>query len=360
MKKLILLVWLLAAGLPAQESGRARSGGFVRVSCVYQCWEDDSSADLNQFSTPVTVVLPLRNDVRLSFQADQAVSSTPAGTFRGLTDSQARISITVRPLHMRLHVGANLPSGKTELDQRQFEASRLLTWSLYRFQAPGMGQGFNVSPGITWALPVLSDAVVGAGVVFYRRGAFLPFNSQPQVRYDPGDEIVATAGMDIRVDPRTFASADVMVTWCGADRFDGKEVYRAGEKWTANGRLRRFFGRHELSVEGHVRKRNRGKVAAADLWVPVGEKSLPDEASGKAGFRYRIDRITTVGFLAETRFLSASRLHDKAGVVGFGAAPEFRVRDGFDLTASFSYCSGKVGNRPIHGLEMNAGMQIGF
>jgi hypothetical protein len=360
MRKRILFACLLAAGLPAQENGRAGSGGFVRVSGVYQNWEDDTSAGLNQFSTPVTVMLPLRNDVRLSLQSNQAVSSTPAGTFRGLTDSQAQLSVTVRPLHMRLHIGANLPSGRTELDDRQFAASRLLAWSLYRFQAPGMGQGFNVSPGVLWAMPVLSDVVAGAGVAYVRRGPFFPFDLQPQTRYDPGDEIVATAGVDVRVDPRTFASADVMVTWSGADRFDGKEVYRAGEKWTANGRLRRFVGRHELSIEGRLRKRNRGTVATGDLWLPIGEKSLPDEASGKARFRCRVDRVTAVGFLAESRFLSASRLHDKARIVGFGVAPEFRVRDGFDLTASFLYCSGKLGNRPIHGLEMNAGMQIGF
>ena len=70
-----------------------------------------------------------------------------------------------------LNLGANLPSGKSEVTPEEFVTLSVISQSLFNFRTPSLGQGLGYTPGLTVAFPLGNQLALGLGVAYQRRGA---------------------------------------------------------------------------------------------------------------------------------------------------------------------------------------------
>src|SRR4030042_3523372 len=114
-----------------------------------------------------------------------------------------------------------MPTGRKKLSMDEFITSYQISLNQYNFAVPNFGQGFNLAPGISWARPLKANIVFGAGISYQYRGPFEPFAGMSG-KYDPGDEILLTGGLDFRLTETSTFSTDMIWNSYGADRLNGE------------------------------------------------------------------------------------------------------------------------------------------
>lgn len=358
-KRLLLLLMLLglAAEGAAQDEALYLSSRQqpVRFSfgASYQSYAEDGG-DLTEFSLPVAVSIPLGRRLGVSLLASQAsASGDNVESVSGISDAQVGLSYyqQVGQGSVVISLGANLPSGKRELTQDEFETSIFLSRHFYNFRVPGFGQGFNLSPGIVVAVPVSPDVVLGVGASYQIKGGYKPIAGMDD--YDPGDEILLTGGFDYRVSRTANLSADVTYTLYGSDTFSGQDVYTSGDKLTVTAQVLSYLGLHELRLVGRFRSLSKGSRPAVLGASDESLQTLPGQVLLRGSYRHRVSPAFTLGLLAQARLFDETDAFEARNLFDAGLTPVIAVSDQVALQLRFIYTLGD-----FTGFEAGGGLVV--
>ena len=323
----------------------------VTTLAVYQHY-DDNGTTVSQVTLPVSVFVPVTPDVGFSLRTGYA-SSDGSGmtTISGFADAQLALSHnrTLGPGSAVASISVNLPSGDGTLTQAESETAFLVGQGFYRFRLPSLGQGFNVAPGLTWAVPLGVNYAAGVGVAYQYRGPFEP-RAELDDSYDPGDELLVTAGLDARVSESSTIAVDVSYAHYQADTWMGLD-YTTGDAITLTAQWTEVVGPHEVSVLGRVRHKEESTVPAATSAFLGLDATVPDQGRLLGHARFRVSSRLRIGALVQGRFYSESAAFDARTLYDVGLVPEFDIARGLTLL-------GRIGGTfgTLQGINVGGGL----
>ncbi len=325
----------------------------VTMEGIYQRFTDEGE-DISEFSVPLGIFLPIGNTVALSLQTNYAsVSGSDVATVSGLGDAQF-VASYFQPAgtgSIVFSVGVNATTGQNALSFDEFRTSALAGQTAYDLRVPTFGQGLRVAPAVTYAFPVGERLALGLGASYQYRGPYEPLDDLPD-EYDPGEEILLTAGVDLEVTPTSSFSVDLSFGVNGTDTF-GAITYEPGNTMTATAQYLLYLGFHQVRAVARYRARGEGDLpdlaAAAETAVPTQILFLTDA-------RFQVNPKVEVGALARVRNYSESALLGEAQTLfDIGLAPSAVVTDQVTLTSRFVYTLGG-----FSGFTAGGGLQLSF
>jgi len=340
----------------APADGRA---GFLTVLPVYGSWSD-GAVTISQFSTAVILEYPLSRVMAVSLHAGESNTGGDVTDLNGFTDTQVSLSYRVEPANILLTIGVNAPTGKRSFSSEEFETDTLMSKEVFDFRVPRYGQGLNVHPAAVWAIPLNPQLGIGIGGGFHYMGVFAPL--QDYGDYDPGDEWMLSGGIEVSLDEASRLSADVSLTTYGTDKFEGMEIYQAGDKISTALGYQRYFEYDELVVVARYRTRMDGQISLGNAIVTEFNKANPDmfDLSGK--FRHRLSSQFALGFLLQMRSFQETG-PALSGVTLFGAAvqPEYAISQAVQVIGTAEYQRGELKtDSALTGWEIGAGLRVRF
>ena len=354
-----LLLW--ANGLTAEDGLVIQQRGFIRVSPLYQSWSDDGDNRLSEVSIPIFFYAPLGENLSMSLRGSQAsIKSDMSPELGGMTDTQINLSYYLESSKIVLHTGVNLPTGKKELTLEEFETSYLISLNMYDFQVHSLGQGLNISPGVSWASPLSENVVLGLGASYQYRGPFRPFENMTG-QYDPGDEILLTGGLDFRLSETSTFSTDVIFTTFGIDKLNEEETFQSGHKIVFNAQLRMYFDYNELWLFGQYRSKDKNKIAVAGGLDEEDEKTIPDQVELMGRYRMLLGKGFYASIIAEGRFFNETKVFNRISIYGLGTILDIPVSTRMNMPVRFKYLNGRIkGGSSLSGIEVGVGLDWSF
>ena len=341
-------------GLPLHV-GAQRVPVQVTTGAVYQQFADDGAA-LGQLALPLTGVVPVTEGVGLSLRASYAsASGDDLASVGGLADAQAAVSV-----HRALGAGAavaslsvNLPTGGGVATAEEAETAFLLGQGFYGFRLPSLGQGFNATPALTYAFPLSERLALGAGASYQYRGAFEPLGTVDDP-YDPGDEVLLTAGLDYRLTEASTLALDASYVHYGEDTW-GALAYTTGDAVSVTAQWAAALGGHEVRVLGRVRRKADTEVPPETAALLALDAAVPTQARLAGHVRLRLGERLYLGALAQGRYYDASEAFDAKTLLDVGVLPEYALTPGLRLTIRLGATVGD-----LRGFEAGAGLAWGL
>lgn len=357
---LIILLLVVRGYTAGNENYVVSQKGYVQIAPVYQSWTFENNYSLTETAFPLVVYFPVNRQVSLSLRSSQATVGGDVSQLSGMTDTQFQANYYLEKMNLVLTLGLNIPSGKKELSLEEFQTSAAISYTYLNFTVPSFGQGFNIAPGFSWAAPFGDKFVLGLGATYQYRGGFNPLQDMPDP-YKPGDEILATAGFDLKLNEVTSISLDFIYTRYGEDKIGGQKVFGAGDKITASWQVRTFFGMHELRVIGRYRSRGKNSYAIGGIFQAEPEKTTPDELEGIGYFNYFLNSKLSIKFLAEGRSFYGTAATRPIDLGGIGISPLYRVNENLAIPFTFKYFLGDIqGGQSFQGMEASLGVTYLF
>ena len=284
-----------------------------------------SGRTITQVVLPVDVFVPIAGTWAVSAQAVYAtVDGRQTAGLSGLGDVQLALS-HVRPVGpggVVVSTAVNVPTGQRTLTAAEAETAFLVGQGFYGFRLPSLGQGLNVTPGLTLALPLGPRLSVGAGAAYQVRGPFTP-QADVAASYDPADEVLLTGGVDVGIGAVTSLSGDVAVSLYGEDTWDG-ETYAPSTSVSVVGQMRTEAGPARLRVLGQYRSRPPGEVTGLGLRFGA-DGTVPAQVRGIVEVAATLGTRVDLGAQVQGRYYEASELFGDKLVVDLRLLPRVRV-----------------------------------
>lgn len=360
MRHLLLLVLLavlaapLALGQPsALYASSERQPIRVSMEGFYQNFSDEGE-DISEISVPLGIFVPIGDAVALSLQTNYAsVSGSDLEAVSGVGDVQF-IGSYFQPAgtgSLVFSVGVNATTGQNALSFEEFRTSTLAGQTAYDLRVPTFGQGIRVAPAVTYAFPVGERLALGLGASYQYRGPYEPLNDLPD-QYDPGEEVLLTAGADLEVTPTSSFSVDLSFGVNGTDTW-GPVTYEPGNTITATAQYLLYLGFHQVRAIARYQARGEGDLPNV---AATAETAVPTQILFLTDARFQFTPTVEVGALARVRNYSESALLGEAlTLFDLGLAPSAVVSDQVRLTSRFQYTFGG-----FSGFTVGGGLQLSF
>ena len=364
----IISVVLLTLGIVGAPSGQAqllssqRQPVLVSASGYYQRYTDEGRR-LSEVSFPVSVYLPMGQQFALSVQTGRArASAEDLESVSGFDDVQVTLNHARRigDHSLVFSLGANLPSGESELTRDEFQTSVVLSRNFFPFHVPSFGQGFSVAPGVTWAVPLSDNFILGAGIVARFQGSYKPLADMEE-SFTPGDEILFAGGFEVRFTPTITFSTDLAHVDHQADTIGDEEQFSLGSQTTVRLRGRAYFGFDELRLVAHYLRQGESRILNEE--GRTARQTVPNQSLLLASYRRRFSQVFYVTALGQGRFfgttegfrslLGGDLSTDSKTMVDLGVMPEVQLTENVRLIGRFLYTFGD-----ITGLEAGGGLTL--
>lgn len=353
---------MIAGSLPAEENYVIGQQGFFRIQGIHQSYTIDNDSSLSEFSVPVEVYWPISRETSLSIYTSYAnANGKDMGEIAGLSDTQISWNYYLEDQNLVFNLGLGMPTGKTALDSAEFQTSMFISQHYWNFIVPSFGQGFNLSPGVTWALPVNDGAVLGLGLAYQIRGGFVPLKKTEAV-YKPGNELLLTAGLDIRVGTLSTLSGDFIFTSYGSDTYaDTLEVFKSGNKMVTNIQFKTYFEYDILTLLLRYRSKAKNRIIGSDSTgtyklVAEREKSYPNHIEFSGQYKHRHSNAFSMSYGIEGRFYEETGIYEGSNLIGIVLTPEMKLSNKSQLIGRLKYWTGSYSTDvSLSGLEIGAG-----
>lgn len=357
----LLSILLLALGLgPAsygQEppsalvaSGEHRPAS-VSVETIYQRFSNDDAA-IAEVSVPLSLHLPLGNSFSLGLRSNYAaVSGDDLETTSGIGDVQLTASF-FQPLgaaSLVASLGLNATTGASALSFDEFRTATLASQTVYDLRVPAFGQGLRVAPALTLAFPAGERAAVGFGFAYHYRGPYEPLRDRGD-QYDPGEEVLLTAGGDVQLGEASALSLDLSVGLNGQDTWGGL-VYEPGSSFAATVQYLLHLGFHEVRAVARYRMRGEGELPEA---AATAETVVPTQVAFLVDGRYEVNPEIRVGALARVRSYGESVLFpERQTLFDLGLTPEWAATERVAVVGRLVYTLGS-----FSGVTAGGGLRV--
>jgi hypothetical protein len=327
---------------------------FASVQVCYQNWISRAFDGSYEFNTPLQVYWPLGRQASLSiFTGHASAGGDELAVLQGLVDTQVFFNYHWSSANLLFGIAINLPSGKKTLTQEEFLTSVHLARPFLNFDVPNLGQGFNLSPGVTWVRPLSEILVLGLGASYQYKGGYQFIRDLDETWY-PGHEILLTGGVDAKLAELTTLAADVIYTIYGTDKIGDQEVHRPGEKVVLSLQFQKYFGWKRLRVLARYRSRARSQIAEAGGLVMEKDRTYPAQIHLFAGYQLPLGSGFSLGLEAEYASYGRPLL---LGIMGMGVAPEFSLSRSWKTPLYIGFMSGSFENGlAVSGFEYRIGL----
>jgi hypothetical protein len=364
VRRLLLALLLLAVAAPAwaqQPSALYASGErqpiVVSMEGLYQRYTDDGE-DISEVSVPLGIRVPIGNNIALGLQTNYAsVSGSDIETVSGIGDVQA-IASYFQPVgvgSLVLSIGFNATTGNSALTFDELRTSTLAGQTAYDLRVPTFGQGLRVAPAVTYAFPVGERVALGLGASYQYRGPYEPLEDLPD-QYDPGEEVLLTAGADLEITPTSSFSVDLSLGINGSDSFgpEGNEqAFEPGNTVTATGQYLLLLGFHEIRAVARYRGRSAGDLPDSALDA---ETAVPTQFQFFTDGRFELTPTVELGARLRARYYGESALFEDAQTLfDIGVRPAVAVTEQVGLMARFDYTLGS-----FSGFTAGGGLRLSF
>ena len=361
MKLYILTVLIIAMPLSAfgqQETSYQagqRQPTWITLSPTYQSFQYDGG-EIAEASVSSLVYSPIGDNLGMAFQIAGASSTgDELADLSGITDIQIHLSYyrSLGDASIVASLRANLPNGTQELSRGEFETLTMISLNQFDFRIPGFGVGIGINPGVTFAFPVTQDIVIGLGAAYQLRGGYTPVKRMVD-EYNPGDELLFTGGVDVRISPSIDLSIDATYTLYGADKLGDEEFFEAGDKLIASSSLRLTSGFNSGWIQFRYRSRAKNMlVTPVGLGVEEAFQTLPDQSAVYAGYQARLGNELYASIQGEARFFGENRiLPGVESAFGAGGGISFPILGNLKVPLQAMYHFGD-----LTGYEISLGLQ---
>ena len=353
---IIILTLILPAMIQSADSYIISQKGFIRLQGIQQNYSVENYT-IGEFSVPFEIYWPVSRETSLYMITNYAgASETGSEDLSGLSDTQISWNYFLENQNLVLNAGISLPTGKATLRNETFITSLGIGEHYWNFMVPNFGQGFNISPGFTWALPLSDATVAGLGMSYQIRGGFIPIEGLDTV-YKPGNELLLTGGADFRLGSSSTLSWDLIFTLYGSDRYGDEEVYKSGNRIVTSLQYKTWFGYHSLTAEARYRTKSKNQYlpAAGAALAEESEKTYPDQFDFIGLYRHQYRPTFYVSYGLEGRFYQ-ELIYPGLNLVGLVILPELSVSAKTNLIGRLKIWTGSFSDgRSLSGFEAGAG-----
>ncbi len=243
MKRFLILIFILRA-FSAILSGQPNNAIF-RTGLINQIWRiEDIKHPISETTFPIEVIYPIQENFNIQVNHSPALSSFGDSSLSGISDTWIRSSYRFSDDRAMVSVGLGVPTGKTKLGFFESDVSAMLGLNAFKFQLPVFGQGFTISAGIMYALPINEKITVGGGANFVLRNKYkinIPQGNQlVSSEYNPGEQIGINLGCDYLIVPNLRTNFDFILGYYTTDKLmnsNDTTKFVSGPKYSFRGGL---------------------------------------------------------------------------------------------------------------------------
>lgn len=359
IKKILLLIILFSA--IAYPQGNS-TGKLIAINILptYQSWEVKGDSKFSEFTNIFSFnYLPARN-TNVSFTTRYASVGGDLNKLSGLSDIQLFISQRMQKYNLALNAGLNVPSGKTKLSQEEFITSRVISQNIFNLKTSNFGQGLNIFFGATWTYPFSDNFVIGAGLSYQVKGKYQPIDFSSE-KYEPSNEVSATAGFDTKLNSSSTLSGDFTAIFYGSDKVDGQKIFSTGSRLIFSSLFKQYFGYNILSALVLFRYVGADKLENVNPLLE-NEKFNPNQFYFGVGFNQRF----TPQF--RLQYEAAINVYEKSSapfsgytLYGISLSPELILSSSVTIPIVLRYFIGSAKDKPdLKNYELGTGIKITF
>ncbi|MCC6962788.1 MAG: hypothetical protein IT585_06010 [candidate division Zixibacteria bacterium] len=353
---LTALVLLTIVSAASAEVPRARATLYFLLNNWQNDYAGGSKFDLNENALGLDALLA-PND-RFSFGLNGKLSSAkydPKGEatlsddkISSLNDTRLALTYTTAGGMASLTALANLPTGKTKLDDTEFLIASAVADNSRRFATRRFGQGLDLGvEGL--AHPQAGNLTFHFGGGFLYKGKY-QVRAEDAEKYKYGDEISARAGLDVDAEAIQFMLDGTMLFYL-EDKFGDEKVYQSGP--TAIIRSQIAYVR-DHSVYGGFQFVGRSK---AKIRNQANEETLTDEASKSGrnelliylGGGYLVNEKLRVNGRLDFQNFSANDYEEgsllyrpKSNYIGIGGGASYALTETLYGSGMLTYYTGSI------------------
>jgi len=361
MKRLLIVFLFISCSIYGQDEIHVVSQTrMVKIQPIFQSWKVNPIGTISEMSIPVEMYYPFDRRWSVKINIGQAsANGKDMASVSGLSDTQIQLNHYLESSNLVLSLGMNVPTGKRELMLREFNTTALLSQNMLGFETPIFGQGFNLSPGLTWAFPAGEIVVLGLGMSYQIKGGYKPI-AKMSGDYNPGGELLITAGLDARTGEAESFSFDLIWTNYKADKIGSDEIFRAGSKIMAAVQYQKYFGRDLLWLFARYRSRSKNHVIVAGTSTEA-LKIQPDEVDCTGLYNHLISKQISWNFSAEIRLLQKTDAFDRISILKLGIGSDWTISPSLLMPVKLGFGAGRFGNqKSLTGAEISLGLEYRF
>jgi hypothetical protein len=314
----------------------------VTVRPTYQRLEDNGR-ELDQWSVPVEIVVPFREQWQLRIEGGAAtVGGENYQSLSGLTDVRAALgyAVPVGTGSVVVNANVNAPTGQETLTRGELATAALVSQNFYRFRVSSFGRGPGAGGGATWAVPVGETVVLGVGGAFQYYGSYTPVAGLEQ-EYDPGHEGRLTAGVDFRLTQVSALSVEASLFLYGTDTMGGVDRFNVGNQGSVRVRYLRQGDDQTIRILGTYREQQRSTV-------PVGGgtdqrfQALPSHGALQGKYTSRLSEIAKFTVSAAGHWYDATTAFESKTFATVGLESRLEVAEGVSIVPRAAFVMGDV------------------
>jgi hypothetical protein len=349
-RRMVAAAALLALPFTLEAQGRRVLTGVEYRAMSFDDGLDSDTKNVTEMVVQLGLVWPVSR--RLSFDlgtryasasregyardSSGTVTGTVQSTVSGLTDTQARAVYQVMPDVMVFTVSANLPTGKSTIEEAQLGAVSAIAHDLIPYAVSSFGSGFSLTTGLAFAVPVGGWAL-GVGGAYRMSGTYRLLQGDDSTNYRAGAEMRMRVGLD-RVVGQGRVALGVTYSSFSVDEIGDLSVLRPGKRYITQASYSFPIGNVGLSLY------------AWDLFRASGSE-VQTNASVEAQNLLTLGTTATVQMgRSQLRPTLEYRSHAVEGAAGPSSMMSVNVRyvrpmgDRFVLMPSFRYDMGTITN----------------
>ncbi|CAN0573927.1 unnamed protein product, partial [Laminaria digitata] len=220
----------------------------------------------------------------------------------------------------------------------------------YGFCVPVLGQGLNISPGITVAYPLGDNVVGGVGFSYQLKGSFKPVVNMID-SFTPGNEMMITGGFDFRLADSWALSTNVSYVMYQADELGSTSVFESGAQTVAVLQvLGNVGGSNQMRVIARYRTKAKSTLPAGDQFITA-PRTIPEQFQVLGSYTLSIQENLNASLIGRVRHYQDTDFFATKTLFDVGASPEVAFSESVSAVMRFVYTFGS-----FPGVEIGGGL----
>ncbi len=296
MKIKIIILTLILTGLASAVLPLYASETGFNSGLMFNTWKDDDSDKGFQTAMPIElstdfhgVNLDLLNAFVYTWVNQKDTPNANLGNFLDTKINASYQLQDVIPVNILFGLGLNLPTGTTDLSQRQL----ILVADPDLMPFTTFGEGFNVNPYITLSKQ-WEKLVVGIGAGYSYRGKY-DYSVSTQ-DFKPGNLLTASAEASYDFTDSIHAGLFGEYANYGTDTVDGDDYYKEGDLFVIG--LGAGYSRPSWKLDINLAglKRNKSEfLTSTQILEPEAKNSHGIEYDAGVAYKYFLNELTAFG-----------------------------------------------------------------
>jgi hypothetical protein len=360
----VVMAMILATSISYGQDSVDRKVLYPTLSSYveYRSWEkefDSGTQTISQFSVPTMFKLPVTRSLAFDVTGSMISSSADENDLSGVGDTKIRAVAMLADDTIMLNAGMNLPSGKSDMDEENINASGLLLDKALGFKYSRLGEGLDVNLACGYA-KTYEPIVVGIGAGYLLKGKYSHLEDE-DFKYKPGNQLNLTGGFDVQLNPVLLRS-DVTYTIYQSDTEDDAEVIKEGTRLSISETVFLPMDRFSIVLSGRYIDRGETEFLSGSF-NGEGVKRYGTQVNVNGAITLKMTEVLTLKLLTDSVFIgkNADDQND-ATVFGFGAGINVRfMRASYiDIAGRYHTGSSNDGDISLTGLSTTAAIRIMF